>query len=278
MAPTGERARAEESVSASLNFMVRTGTKPVTYISPRAGEPTRRDARIEAHIVTIRNGRPLRDRFELERDGFVLTRHETKVKDFYDEDEVGAVYSPEIEALVKEFSGAPRVLVFDHTIRANAESTQKEKQVREPVRQAHNDYTDRSAPQRVRDLLPAEEAEALLERRFAVIQVWRPIRNPVRQTPLAICDAQSISPGDLIETDLKYQDRTGEVLQLAYNPDQSWFYFPDMETNEAMVFKCYDSLTDGRSRFTAHTAFDDPNSPADAPERESIESRALAFF
>jgi hypothetical protein len=130
----------------------------------------------------------------------------------------------------------------------------------------------------VRDQLPAAEAEALLRRRFAVIQVWRPIGAPVLQAPLAICDAQSIAPEDLIETDLKYQDRTGEVLQLAFNPDHRWYYFPDMERNEAMVFKCYDSLTDGRSRFTAHTAFDDPNSPPDAPERVSIESRALAFF
>ncbi len=278
MAQPSESARMEESVVASLNFMVQTGAKPATYISPRGGEPTRRDARLEAHDVTIRNGRPLGEQFELEKDGFVLTRHETKVKDFYDEDEVRAVYSPEIEALVKKFSGAPRVLVFDHTIRANAESTRRENKVREPVRLAHNDYTDWSAPQRVRDLLPADEAEALLERRVAVIQVWRPIRNPVRRTPLAICDAQSIAPADLIKTDLVYQDRTGEVLQLAFNPDQRWFYFPDMERNEAMVFKCYDSLTDGRSRFTAHAAFDDPNSPPDAPERESIESRALAFF
>lgn len=278
MSQASERARTDDSVEASINYMVATGAKPVTYISPDAAEPTRRDARIEAHTVSIRNGRPIRDRLELERDGFVLTPHGTRVANFYDEAEVESVYSPEIEALVEKFSGAPRVLVFDHTIRANAETTRKEKLVREPVRQAHNDYTDRSAPQRVRDLLPADEAEALLKRRFAVIQVWRPIRNPVRQTPLAICDAQSIAPEDLIETDLKYQDRTGEVLQLAYNPDHRWFYFPDMEPNEAMVFKCYDTLTDGRSRFTAHTAFDDPNSPPDAPERESIESRALAFF
>ncbi len=278
MARAPEGAQATDVLSASLNYIVQTGVKPVTYIPEPGVAPTARDARIQAYPVKIRDARSAADNFELEGEGFVLTRHETQVSDFYDDDEVRRVYHPEVERLVKESSGASRVLVFDHTIRANAEATRAEKMVREPVRLAHNDYTEWSAPQRVRDLLPADEAEALLQRRFAVIQVWRPIRDPVRQTPLAICDAQSIAPEDLIATDLKYQDRTGEVYQMAFSPAHRWFYFPVMERNEALVFKCYDSLTDGRSRFTAHTAFDDPTAPPDAPERESIEARALAFF
>ena len=127
-------------------------------------------------------------------------------------------------------------------------------------------------------MLPADEAEALLKRRFAVVQVWRPINTTVRQLPLAICNAQSIAMDDLIASDLKYRDRIGEIFQLAHNPDHRWYYYPNMERNEALVFKCYDSLKDGRSRFTAHTAFEDPTSPPDAPPRESIETRTLAFF
>jgi cation transport regulator ChaB len=149
--------------------------------------------------------------------------------------------------------------------------------VREPVRRVHNDYTERSGPQRVRDLLPAE-AEELLKHRFAVIQTWRPIRNPVMTAPLAIADARTLPMNDMILTERRYPDRVGEIYHIAYNPAHRWYYFPNMRRNEALVFKTYDSAKDGRARWTAHAAFDDPTSPPDAPQRESIEIRALAFF
>ena len=123
----------------------------------------------------------------------------------------------------------------------------------------------------------AREAESLLRNRFAVINVWKPIRGPVQESPLAVCDAQSIRPQDLVATDLRYKDRTGEIYSLTYSPDHRWFYFSSMRADEAMLLKCFDSATSG-ARFTAHTAFDDPTSPADAPARESIEVRTLAFF
>ncbi len=216
--------------------------------------------------------------FSLEREGFVFVNHETKVKDFYDEDELRSVYYPEMERLVKDMTGAARVLVFDHTLRAEDNETREEKKVREPVRRVHNDYTEWSGPQRVRDLLPPDEAEELLQHRFAVIQVWRPIRKPVQTAPLAIADALSIAPKDLIPTERRYPDRVGETYHITFNPSHRWFYFPEMQRNEALVFKCYDSEKDGRSRFSAHAAFEAPNSPTDAPPRESIEIRTLAFF
>jgi hypothetical protein len=145
------------------------------------------------------------------------------------------------------------------------------------VRFVHNDYTERSGPQRVRDLLSEEEAEARLRSRFAVINVWKPIRGPVLQAPLAVCDARSLRPEDLVPTDLKYRDRTGEVYSITFSPDHRWFYFSQMRAEEAMLIKCFDS-DGGRARFSAHTAFDDPTSPAEAPARESIEVRTLAFF
>ena len=119
---------------------------------------------------------------------------------------------------MKQASGAAEVLVFDHTIRVADDTLRSERKVREPVHVAHNDYTNRSAPQRVRDLLPADRAEALLEHRFAVVQIWRPIAGPVQDRPLAICDAQSIDDGDFMLTDLVYADRVGEVMQLTHNP------------------------------------------------------------
>jgi hypothetical protein len=130
----------------------------------------------------------------------------------------------------------------------------------------------------VRDLLPEDEAEALLENRVAVVQVWRPIRGPVLSSPLAICDAQSVRPDDLIPAERHHKDRVGEIYQLAFNPQHRWFWFPEMQRDEALIFKCYDSEKDGRARFTAHASFDDPATPANAPVRESIEVRTLAFW
>ena len=145
------------------------------------------------------------------------------------------------------------------------------------MRSVHNDYTPKSGPQRVRDLFP-DEAEELLKRRFAVVNAWRSIRGRVESWPLAVCDARSIRPEDLVATDLVYRDRVGEVFNLAHNPDHRWFYFPALEENRTILLKCFDSAEDGRARFTAHTAFDDPQSASGAPPRESLELRALVFF
>ena len=129
----------------------------------------------------------------------------------------------------------------------------------------------------MRDLFAADEAQRLLSSRFAVVNVWKPIRGRVEDAPLAVCDARTIRPHDLVETDLRYRDRVGEVYSLRFSPAHRWFYYSRMRADEAMLLKCYDSEP-GRARFTAHTAFDDPTSPPNPPPRESIEVRTLAFF
>jgi hypothetical protein len=169
------------------------------------------------------------------------------------------------------------VVVFDYTLRSGDESEREAKLVREPVLSAHNDYTEWSGPQRVRDLLP-DEAEKLLAGRFAIIQVWRAINQPIESNPLALADARSVAFTDLMVAERRYPNRVGQTYRLRYNPAHRWFYFPEMRRDEALVFKVYDSATDGRARFTPHTSFDDPNSPPGAPPRQSIEARALAFF
>jgi len=149
------------------------------------------------------------------------------------------------------------------------------------VLSAHNDYTEWSGPQRVRDIMGAE-AEKLLERRVAIIQVWRAAyanaADPIRSNPLAMADARSVAPDDLLVAERRYPDRVGQTYRLRYSPRHRWFYFPEMRRDEAIVFKVYDSAKDGRARFTPHTSFDDPTTPPGAPPRQSIEARALAFF
>ena len=235
------------------------------------------ESMFELRAATVMNGRTTSADFSLEEEGFELTTGNSSVRDFFDKAEVESVYYPEVETLIKRVSGASRVVVFDHTLRTGNLDKQMERKIREPIMAVHNDYTEDSAPQRVRDLLP-DEAEDLLKHRFQVVQVWRPIHVPAARSPLGICDARSLAEKDLLRTELRYGERTGEIYHIAYNPAHRWFYFPAMQPGEALVFKCYDSLKDGRSRFTAHSAFEDPTTPADAPARESIEARALAFF
>ena len=145
------------------------------------------------------------------------------------------------------------------------------------MRRVHNDYTEWSGPQRVRDLLP-DEADTLLRRRFAIVQVWRPIRYPVETFPLGIADARGIAEKDLVVSERRYPNRVGQTYAITYNPEHKWYWFPRQRREEAIVFKVYDSMRDGRARWTAHTAFEDPTSPPNARPRESIEIRTLAFF
>ena len=274
---SSETFNSSEYLEAPVNYLENTGEKPVTYLyEPPPGVPIR-SGHTTKHWIKIHNGRLAADELTLDRQGFALIRHHTQVSNFYDPDEVTRVYYPEVERLLTDATGAVRVHVFDHNVRCRPMAKRGENGAREPVKFAHNDYTLISGPQRVRDLLPAE-ADDLLKHRFAEINVWRPIRGPVEESPLAVCDASSMTLRDFVATDLRYRDRTGEVYSVAFNPNHRWFYFPQMERDEVLLLKCYDSADDGRARFTAHTGIDDPTSAADAIPRESIEVRTLVFF
>ena len=271
---------AGPAIEASLTYTTDTGERVVYQITETSEDednPAVRE-RYAVHQMPVHDVRPFADGLSLDREGFILRRIPSAVADFYDTDEVSAVYDPEIERLVKQETGAEKVVIFDHTIRVESEEKRREMKAREIVNLAHNDYTVKSGPQRVRDLIEPDEAERRLQSRFAIYNLWRPIAGTVLSAPLAICDARSIALEDWVLVDLVYADRIGEIYNLAHNADHRWCYFSHMETDEVMIFKSYDSMDDGRARFTPHTAFIDPSTPAGAPPRESIETRALAFF
>jgi len=278
MVQIAEQIASPKTLEATLSYFVDTEAMPITLV----GAPGGSDRRVgggssEPRRVTLHNGRLDADDFVLERNGFRFVHHNTKVVDFFDEDEVCRVYYPEMQTLVKAEIGAARVEVFDHTLRTADDELREAQKIREVVRRVHNDYTEWSGPQRVRTFLP-QEADELLRRRFAVIQVWRPIRHPVETWPLAIADAQSISPESLVVTERRYPDRIGQTYAITYDPGHRWYWFPRMRPDEALVFKTYESQKAGRARWTAHTAFEDPTTTPDARPRESIEIRTLAFF
>ena len=270
----------QDAVDAVVTFTIHRPERLAYRIADMGGDE---DA-LEYHAwyaderVAVRDGRCVADHFSLDREGFVLLQSPTGVADFYDSETFRGTYDPEIEALVRRETGAAEVAVFDHTIRVQSDDKRREKKVRETVKLAHNDYTEKSGPQRVRDLLGPEEAARRLAHRYAFYNLWRPIAGPVLSLPLALCEAGSVEAQDWVVADLVYADRVGEIYNLAWSRGQRWWYFPRMTTDEILLFKCFDSARDGRARFTPHTAFDDPTTPPGAPPRESIETRVVAFF
>ncbi len=265
-------------VKAELNYLAPVAGKPRSYaFDPPPGEP-KSTALPEPHVVPIFDGRLIAKNFSLDREGFELVRHPTVVRNFYDDDEVKRVYYPLVEAFLRATLKADRVFTFDHTVRKRVEGAPDLRGAgpRQPATRVHVDQTISSGANRVREHLP-DEAEELLKGRVQVINVWRPIRGPLRDMPLAMLDGATVRPDELVASDLIYPNRRGETYSVTYSPDHRWFYFPEMTPDEAILLKCYDSATDGRTRFGPHTAFVDPTTPADAPPRESIELRTLVF-
>ena len=266
-----------ESVRGELSYLVPMRERAYRHDGEAPPGAVVTNMRHHPQSVVIENARLGRPP-SLDREGFSFETHASAVCDFFDADEVARVYDREVEALLKARTGAARILIFDHTLRRRmSEENDRSGGVRTPAARVHVDYTEKSAPRRVRDFLPSE-ADLLLGQRFAFINVWRPIRQIVRDAPLALCDAQTVSPRDLVPADLIYANRTGEIYYTTFNTRHRWQYVPEMRPGEVILLKNYDSARDGRARFTPHAAFIDPTVPASAQPRESIEVRAIAFF
>jgi len=265
------------AVQATVNYVAPSSERLRNFtFDPPDGGP-RTNVAPDPREVTIHDIRPVADRFALDEHGFAILRHRSAARGYEDEADIRAIVYPEAARLLQVVTGAYRVHVFDHTLRRRVPGQDdRSGGQRQPVTRVHVDQTERSGPQRVQDLLP-QEAEVLLGGRVQIINVWRPIRGPVLDAPLAVADARSIADADLVPADLIYPDRSGELYYARYNPAHRWFYLSAMQPDEVLLLKCYDSATDGRARFLPHTAFIDPSAPADAAPRESIELRALVF-
>ena len=262
-----------------MNYSVDNGVPIDYYFYEPEAELKLNPPGTDAHEVAIHDGRSVASSFSLDREGFELKAFDPGFRAFDDDAAVKATFYAQVVAFVKAHSGATRVEVFDHTIRKrlpadlNAQTTVQ----RPAVMLVHSDYTVKSGPQRVRDLLP-EQADELLRGRVAFYNVWKPLYDPVEELPLAMVDAASDSDEDMLIMELKYRERTGEIYVMRYSPAHRWIYFSNMQPNEALLLKTYDSETDGRARFMGHSAFEDPSSAPNAKKRESIEVRTMAFF
>jgi len=266
-------------VRTTLNYFASSGKSLFSYVrDPIAGGAAGCCDVASIPGVFIRDARPISKQLSLDEQGFELWQHQTKVTDFYDEKQIANIYHDEIEKLLLRVTGARKVLIFDHTIHSVPKFLDGVRGMREPTRRVHNDYTATLGKRRLRDHLDPEEADVRLQRRFAEVKVWRPIRDPLEDAPLAVCDARSISEKEVIASDLIYASNDGGTCSFSFSPNHRWFYFPRMRRDEVLLIKCHDLADDGTARFTAHSSFDDPTVPQNALPHESVEVRALVFF
>jgi hypothetical protein len=269
------------TITSTFNYTRDTGVAPEIYFYEPPPGTKWRDAGDDPHQMPVHNGWERAKSFSLDREGFALREFNTAFAQWDDDAVIRALLYGEVTEFVKQQIGAKRVVIFDHTIRAqsNVKQALSEQSTsrRAPVMRVHCDYTDVSGPVRVRQLLP-READDLLKRRVAFYNFWKPLRRPVEERPLAMCDVTTSSEQDFIKETLHYRDRDGEIYVMRYAPQHRWWYFPRMTPQNVILLKTYDSATDGRARFIGHSAFEDPSTPPDAPMRESIEIRTMAFF
>jgi hypothetical protein len=266
-------------VEAGIDFLAaetQSPQRPFMYSRERpdgAEPPTARFASQVVRIEDVRAGKLL----GLEENGAALLRSPTRVRRFSDDAHVRERYYPESAEIIQAVLGADRVIVFDHNIRRGSALPleAESRELSRPVPRAHTDYTPGSALRRLHLELGARAEESLS--RYLQVNLWRPIRGPVRDAPLALCDGASVASQALRTVELRYPDRTGEIYYLVHEPGQRWYFASDMSVDEAWLFKNFDSAPHGSARAAPHSAFTDPRY-LDASPRESIEVRALAIF
>jgi hypothetical protein len=276
------------SVVSSLNYLAPQNEPLHTYAYDPPGGAKRFNGRLAVHPMAIDDARGLVDEHSLQRMGFTLATQRSAVRDFWNPAQIESVAFAEAETLVRALTGAPHVRVFDHTLRRRAPhrppldgSGGSFAAVREPVGRVHADYTPFSAPLRVQQVLGEEGARRVIVGRYLIVGLWRPLLDePLQDAPLALADARSVGRGDLVPNDLIYADRRGQTYAVLHNPGHCWHFFDRQRRDEVTVFIHYDSgrALQAVTGASPHTAFDDPDAPADAMPRESLELRALAWF
>lgn len=275
---------APPQTQAELGYMSPTQERPCNYAyEPPAGTPWENyDA--DDRTVTIRDARHWLVQSSLDQEGFALLDAPSDVSDFNDRDAVIGRYYAEVAQLACAATGAKRAVVFDHLVRKReaGNSTLGFGRAQRGVAasangRVHNDYSEESGRRRLA-LVLGDDAAPGGSGRFGIVNVWRSIKGPVLDTPLAVCDARSVDTADLVCGEVRYPQRSGEIYLLRHAARHRWSYFSAMDRHEALVFKQYDSQVSGVARFTPHAAFNHPDAPPDAPPRESIEVRCLVIY
>lgn len=267
-------------LQATLEYLLSTKERPFHYMYPPPSDTPWQNAPAMRRTVAIDDARAARTDLSIDREGFELRDSPTAVRDFRDKAEVLEVYYPEVAQLALSATGASRAFVFDHLVRKREPGQpgalgRREGQRPGAAGRVHADFTFASARRRLEAELGAEQAAAVP--RYSIVNLWRSIRHPVLDAPLAVCDARTVARSDLVASDIFYPERTGEIYQVTYRAEHSWSYFSAMTRDEVLLFKQFDSAPQVACA-TPHAAFEHPHAPRDAPLRESIEIRCLLVF
>ena len=267
-----------DPITAPLEFLRPTPDRPFTYMfAPPDGQPWQ-NAAYERVPVAIRDARGLN--LSIDREGYELHHAPSAVDDFLNKEQVIQRYYPEVAQLALAISGASRAVVFDHLVRQRLPGTPQAFGRIEGHRpgaagRVHCDFTAASARRRLELETGGRTTDVV---RYSIVNLWRPIRHPVLDAPLAVCDARSVDPANLVASDIFYADRQGEIYQAMHSAAHRWSYFPAMTRDEVLVFKQFDSAPGTMASYTPHAAFEHPAAPADTPLRESIEIRCLLIY
>jgi len=270
------------SVHAEVEYLAGRNGRPIYYASS-AGRDARHeiDQPMRRVTVEVEDARGRADDAEREfgqhPSGFDLFEFPTEVDDFLDAQQIESIYEPEVSEFLKRTTGGYRVHLFDHTVRASSAELREIKNVREPATLVHNDYTSKSGFTCLREQL-GDEAEELMQGRFQIVNVWRPLSDPVEDYPLALVDARSVAAEQVVDTERRSPTHVGEIQLAVHDARQRWYYYSAMRPPEVLVFRTFDSIDGGTRRCTIHTAIKLPDAPADAKPRESIETRAFVFY
>ena len=276
--------REAASMMADLAYLQPLAERPFayTYVPPGGGAWENYDQ--DRRQMWITDARCFPHPTHIDVEGFELWRAPSEVRDFFDVDAIRSVYYREAADLACAATGGKRAYIFDHLVRRREQGRPhlgfgRRARGRHVGAngQVHNDYTEASGLKRLATVID-DAAKAGEIARFSIVNVWRPIANPVVDTPLALCDARTVTVRDVVASDVHYPDRTGEIYLVRHSPRHRWCYYNAMEPDEALIFKQYDSQLSGVARFVPHCAFDHPHAPADAPRRQSIEVRCLVVY
>ena len=272
--------RTSVQVQGRINYLGEMAVRPRFY----AVDYSRDNLVIRGEPLPIRDARFVDPPPSLDREGFTLVPHSSAVSEFRDMDSVQRVYLPEIERLMLEVTGAARILMTPGAVLRFGERSKEfgSRVNTRPARFTHVDYTPQSAPGLLNPLLKAAGVELRPGQRYAGYNIWRALSEPPQDVPLAVCDAQTVAPGDLVTGDAVFdapnQPEWGfEAYLVRHNPAHRWSYFSNMTRDEALIFKAYDT-DPGQPVRVPHVAFDDPGCPAGVTPRASVEVRCFALY
>jgi len=258
------------AVQASVNYHVKSA-EPQAFVFEADGVEGRLDApELVPTNITARDVRGAAQQFRFDTDGIVFVQHSSGIATFDSQADWQQTYDREIEALLKQQLAAKEVVIFDHTVRIDDPEA-----VRRPARNVHNDYNKAGAEQRLIDIVGEQRVQDFHAGGFAFVNVWRPIKNTIRSSPLGFINPRSMSTDDWMDIGLVYPDRFGQILGVAENDHHEWFYQSEMTPDEVVIFNIYDST--GRPHL-AHSALDLPGDDKVAVPRMSIETRTLVRF